>query len=70
MPTSAKITLGFKELAGPAAELFYSVRENNHADEARPAPKDWFDNFDSFADKAVSRYIDFCDEAERRSSRQ
>jgi len=69
MPVDGKITLGFKDLTGPAVDLFYTVPENNHAAPADPAPRHWFDNFDRIADKVVTSYIEFCDEAQSRISR-
>jgi hypothetical protein len=64
-----KITLGFKHLAGPAVDLFYAVPEKNHAQPADPAPRAWFDSFDRIADRLVSSYIEFCDEAANRKAR-
>lgn len=64
-----KVTLGFKDLAGPAVDMFLAVPEKNHAEPADPAPPAWFDNFNRIADRLVSSYIDFCDEAENRVTR-
>jgi hypothetical protein len=69
MSKSGKITLGFKELGGPAVDLFVTVREKNHADPADPSPTHWFDNFDRIADQLVTSYTSFCDEAETRKTR-
>lgn len=69
MTTLGKITLGFKDLSGPAVDMFYAVPEKNHAERADPAPPAWFESFDRIADRLVSRYIEFCDEAEKRTSR-
>jgi hypothetical protein len=67
--TRGKITLGFKDLSGPAVDLFYSVPQKNHAQPAEPAPSVWFKTFDRIAGGLISSYIEFCDEAENRKAR-